>query len=468
MQTRRVIATVVALSAASAPIARAQQCPVYYLQSNPRGYAVMADTIDAGRTEAFRQGGEDGVVSVILPFSPGQSGDVVQAARPRMISLRCTDGELRAAVHEEDGSQRSLPAIPADAFARYRVRVNVTDADGPQIAFVLAPGLPPVQDTTGAVIDMFGGKVPLQPGDVSITTEVAVADSPPEASGRAELTLGGDYLFARGRVEGGPRVAFLVDAGASRTVLARPYLPEGAIVRELVGVAYGPDGPQVAGGGMGGLGGTVPTGQGLASLDALTLDDMTFRSPIVHVVDSLPDIGGRKLAGIVGNDLLRRAAAAVVRYPTPERPGWLQLGDHVDPDGAPALEAPFSIVGGLVMLEGTVGTRPLHLIFDTGARESLLSTSAAGDLGLNRGEGASDTFRGLDGAPVEAWPATLPLLEIGTGGLRDFRVFVADLPILDRLGLTGNGGLLGQNLRHHFSTIVLDWVSSTLRFYRDG
>lgn len=441
------------------------QCPLYLLERSAAGYSVSGDTLDEGRMRAFQTGAESGPVAVVLPLTPGQSGNVIQSARPQMVSVRCAGGELRGAVHAADGSQRALPAVAAHAFDRYRVRLNVTDGGGDRIAFVIEPGRPAVADSVGPVIDMFGGQVPLGPGDVAVTTEVTIAERPSGAAGVAELTLGGSHLFVSGDIAGGGAGRFLIDLGASRSVVARGILPAGTPVRPMTGTAYGPEGEQPVRGEMGGLGGEVASGQGIASLESLSLGGITFDSPVVHVVDSLPPIGGEPLAGIVGNDLLRRGAATTIVYPDVDRPGLLRVGEVVEPGGAAALEAPFTMVAGLIMLETVIEGRPIHLILDSGARESLLSAPAAAELGLVRGPEATQSFRGLDGTPIDAWPAVLPLVTIGTGSIRDFRVHVADLPVLERMGLSASGGMLGQNLRHHFSAIVLDWEGGRIGFY---
>lgn len=444
-----------------------QECPLYLLERNAAGYGVTTEVLEEGRTRAFRTGSGEGVIAVVLPLSPGQSGNVVQAARPQMISVRCDGGELRTAVHSPDGSQRALPAVEAGAFDRYRVRLNVTDAEGRKAAFVVEPGQAVVADTVGAVIDMFGGRVPLEAGDVSVTLEVAVAERQSAAPGEAQLTLAGSHLFARGRVAGGGSGRFLIDLGASRSVVSRSVLPPGTEVRPMVGTAYGPEGEESVDGAMGGLGGAVESGQGIASLESLSVDGIVFTSPTVHVVESLPPIGGEPLAGIVGNDMLRRGATTTIVYPTADRPGLLRVGDAVARDVEPALETPFSLVGGLITLRTEVDGRPIHFILDSGARQSLLSTAAAMELGLVRAAGASEMFRGLDGAPIEAWPAVLPVVATGSGCIRDLSVYVADVPVLDRMGLSASGGLLGQNLREHFAAVVVDWEKSHIRFYRD-
>jgi predicted aspartyl protease len=457
------------------PLAAAgQDCAAVVLRRAGEELAVERVRIEDGRPAVYQQANGDGFVSLLLPWSAGQSGEVVQAARPSMISARCEAGELRTAAHQPDGSQRSLPPLARGALERFDMRVSVTTAEGGRAVFLVGAGQPVVRDTAGPVLDMFGGKVPLQPGDVAITTEVrpaaagtvggSTAAGKP-VQGDAALEAGGSHLFARGWVVGGGAGEVLVDLGASRTVVSRAALPAGVEVRELQGVEYGPEGKRPVKATMGGLSGGVADFMGLADLPLLQVGSLSFVDASVSVVPTLPRIDGRDIIAVLGADLLRRGARTLVVYPHAGAAGRLVLGGDA-PAGPALAEVPFSLAGGLVMLRGLVGGETLDLVLDTGARETLLTSAAAASLGLERATGTAETFRGADGAPLEAWPAMIRRLDLGTGALQDLRVYVADVPVLEQMGLSATGGLLGQNLRHYARILEVDWVAPTVRLYR--
>jgi hypothetical protein len=337
------------------------------------------------------------------------------------------------------------------------MRVSVTPGAGRPAVFIVAPDGSVARDTIAPATDMFRGMVPLQAADVSITTEIrdAIVRS---VTGSAALRRAGPYFLASLAVRGGGTGDVIVDLGASRTLITRALLPPGIEPSALVAVEHGPEGERTRRGSLGALGGEISDIRA-ARLPALTVGGLSFVDVRVHVVDSLPLIGGVQVAGIIGTDLL--GAGPITRIRVSDSAAELSLGQAAG--AQPALVAPFSGVGGLILLMARAGDVSIPLVLDTGARSTLLSASAAQALGLDRLP-QRDTFRGLDGKPIETWAAIIPTVRLGSGRLDSLHVNVAPLPVLEAMGIA-DGGLLGQNLWERYTALEVDWIKEVVRFY---
>jgi hypothetical protein len=450
-----VLASLLLGSAAGHP-SPLQDCGFHVLGRAAGEFEIRRESLPDGSVRAYVQ--SETVLSLLLPWSVGQSGEIVQATQePVALAVRCEAGSITVTVQKKGAAPRALPVIDSGAQSRYRMRISVTPGTGHAVVFIIAPDGVITRDTIAPPADMFRGMVPLGPADVSITTETREAATA-ALTGTATLRWGGPYLLTTLEVEGGGRGDVIVDLGASRTLLTRSLLPSGVHPAPLVAVEHGPDGERTRSASMGALGGDVPD-VGVVRLPRLTIGSLSVPDARVNVVDSLPPLGGVQVAGILGMDLI--GAGAITRMTAGPTGGMLSL--VTEPLAGAELEVPFSRVGGLVALPARVGDRSVPLILDTGARSTLLSESAARSLALEPVQ-TGEVFRGLDGTPLETWAAIIPALRLGSGQLDELRVNVAPLPVLEAMGIP-EGGLLGQNLWERFSAVEIDWASETVRFY---
>ena len=437
----------------------AQSCPLYVLERSEDAFMLQRETVADGEAKVYVWSGD--FLTLILPWSPGQSGEVIQASRgPGASAVRCEAGSIRV-THQQPGVEpRTLPALQAAAVGHYRMRVSVTPDTGTPIAFIVHPNGSIARDTLAPATDMFGGRVPLQPGDVAVTTEIREAEVGAPVVGSVELRRGGPYFLATLAVAGGGEGEAILDFGASRTLLSQDMLPPGVKPMPLMAVEHGPEGARESAGSLGALSGDVGD-VAVARLPEVRMGTLSFADVRVNVVPRLPELAGLEVKGILGADILQRAAVVLLT----ERGGARLEFLAEKSDATPTLEAPFSLVGGLIVMSGTVEGRSIPLILDTGARGTLLAESLARDLDLEPLSEDGDTFRGLDGTPVETWAALIPSLGLGNGSLDSLRVNIGSLPVLERMGLSG-GGLLGQDLWERFDSLEVDWRAGVVRWFR--
>jgi predicted aspartyl protease len=200
-------------------------------------------------------------------------------------------------------------------------------------------------------------------------------------------------LFVAARVEGGARVRFLLDTGASRSALAPAFASRlGLAVR--------------AGGEVEGSAGVVQAGRAAATVEVEGLGPVRADFTVYEFGSYDPDC-----VGILGHEYLCRAPFQV-RYRDRSLVWNAQL---------PGRTQPLSIAGGIPRITVLAGGRPLDLRIDTGA-----AFPPGPDAYVNVTEDQAASL-GLTGEPVAVFTAT------GTGNA------VLRLPVHRLPGLTVGG-----------------------------
>jgi hypothetical protein len=434
-------------------------CKLFVLKASDEGVTLESVDLAEDEVKVFSTGGKERIIAPVLPVGPGKSGDLVQTAGgPRELSVQCRDGALQIRVRRPDRREQAFPAVTMDELANYDIRVNVTAADGSKIAFLIREYAHADIDD-GPVIDIFGGKIPMQPGDYAITTETDVHETVQAVAGVVPVEFAGGLFIVRGRLAGGPEGYFVVDFGAGATVFSKDFLPAGTELQALRGVEYSGEGRRTVKGIMEGAGGAVDHFLGNAEVGQFHVGPLVFSDLSVHVVDGLFTIEERPIAGIIGLDLLRRAG--VVHFGTGLTA--MTFSDRAVAAGKKIISVPFSVATDHIFIDGKIRNVPLSFIFDTGARASLLSASAAASAGLEAGKGQARQFRGLDGNPIEAHPVTAGSVTLGKQTFSEVTFHVSDLYVLNALGLQSDGGILGNDFLSRFAAVEIDFSEKVIR-----
>lgn len=464
MRTRNVVvSTLVLLLAAALPVAAHASAEIYVLRLTSQGLRLDPVAIADGQTLTFTLGLESNVVDLVLPFSPGHSGNLTQREKgPAVLRVTRTGDTLIPRLTKADGTSRNLPEVSLAALQRYAIRVNVTGAREKAV-FVIEDGA--ARRADGPVVDIFGGKIPIGPHDYAITTVVTEAAPRADVTGTAELfMLGGDlegFLVARSRLANDTQGNFIIDAGATGSVIEKPALPPGVEVRPMTAIEVSDRGTREMPGTMSGAGGEVAGLLGSVTLPELRLGRIVFRDAETAVLERLPDLGGGRISGIIGQNLLRRAEHVSITLPEgPGATGVLTLGGP--PADAPeAVELPFTEVHGHMFVSAKLGDRPLTFLLDTGARRSTVPRSCAEALGMELSDG--EGVRGLDGTAVPTKNGVAPPLGLGAAIIEGLDVVVVDLPVLVQMGLGDSAGVLGMDVLRRFAGFEIDYPAKVLR-----
>ena len=431
---------------------------VFVLRKNAAGMALERVPLTGDRPLAFDGGPDGDVIDVIFPVGPGGSGNLADCCPGRRLTARIADGKVLVAEQIPGGRGFDRPARSLADLTAFDTRVSVVGADGHGKAFIIRGYDQVAGDDAGPIVDLFAGKVPLSPGKFLITTDTWPVVAGPPVAGVIPLEFN-RYLFARGRAGAAAEGDFVVDLGASSTVMAKPFLPAGAEIVPATTVQYSAGGRELLKYEPEGATGKVQTVLGHCDLEQLTLGGLSFGTTSVDVMAELPKIGGREIAGILGLDVLRRADRLSFEFA--DHRATLRLGP-ASASTARDVGHPFALVNSHLLLR-TGSTDPsIFWIVDTGSPVTILDRPAADALRLPL-ETGGPSAGGLDGAKLAFAKTVLPSLRLSGHGLTQLPISVAALPIFDRLHVRGqNVGLLGNDILSSRGKLEIDFVSRTL------
>lgn len=438
-------------------------CTLFVLQRQNDALHISSIPLTQSETYTLSLTPNSGNLALLMPFGLGKSGEVVQRARqPESATIRCANGTLQATYHWPNDRTKALPEVAVATWATYDMRINVTAFDGRQQAFWIRAGQE-VAHADGPILDMFGGQIPLQTGDYAITTEVTPHAQLALLSGSAPLVFDGAHFFVEVVQPGQAPQTWIVDLGATGSVVAASALPEGATVRRLEQVEHSASGSETTEGTLEGFGGTIEGFLGRSILPRIQIGSVQVEDLAVGVLDALPNIGKRNPVGILGLDVLRRADVLVFDRSTPNASitwGWQsQVTD-------PALEAPFSLAYGHVFAAGSINDQPATILLDTGARLSFIAPALMKTAQLTSDPTQTHTVSGLDGAryTVEAVPDVR--LRLGTSASVSASFYTGPVPVLAGIGLEDDGVLLGNDWLGTFKQLEFDFSARRLRLSR--
>jgi len=445
------VAIVVALGAAGLQTPAAD-CPAFLLKRGPEALTVERVIVPDGETRVWEAGPESGLIDVILPVGPGGSGSDARAGSVHIV--RCADGAIERRVRHAKG-ETAFPSRSLDELRRYDIRVSATGPDGTGAAFRIA-GYETAERDRGPVQNPFAGvPLPLGDHDYIVFTDTQAREVGQPASGWTPVELAG-HPFALGRGPDGKEGWFLVDIGAAQTPIEESGM-----------IQYSSAGRRVLDYAPGGATGTVKGVLGHAPLPSLQFGEIRFTDVNAAVMEEIPDLFDRPVVGILGMDLMRRAARLTLEFPDGGKgAGRLGLEAESETPGK-ASELPFSIVRSHLVVTARVNGTPVHFILDSGAPAPFLDPEAARQAGVEVSSSESGKAGGLDGGKVDLGEGTIRRLELGDEVITDLVAKVAPLSVFNSLQSDGQGiGLLGNSFFGRFERVEIDFRRSRVRFVR--
>ena len=406
------------------------------------------------------------LVTCVLPFGLGQSGDLVpKARRPARLVARVAGGNLLVEITGGDGRVRGLPPVAAAELADLDLRVNVTGAGGRQRAF-LVRGNAAAEAATGPVLDMFGGKIPLAPGDWSLTTETSRRARAASLRGAVPCRWHDGLVFVDVTGPGGKTGRFVVDTAAGTSVVARAFLGPGAAIAPIEGVEHSAAGARVVPGVMEGAGGGVASLLGATVIDGLAMGALRVDGVHANVLAELPALGGAPVDGILGLDVLSRCGLLRLERGAGDQ-GTLTFDPEAAPAGAADVTCAFTVVARHIVLPASLNGTSASLVLDTGARGSLLPPGLATRAKLPPAPGVPPReFHGLDGRPLPARPVSVASLRLGGMEAGPAIFYAGEVAALAALGLDADSGLLGNDVLGAWRRLEVDFAAGRIRLAR--
>jgi len=434
---------------------------VFVLEKKDGAIALEKVPVPAGETVVLPAGPGAGVIGLVFPPGPGVSGSIEQVREGRAIVLRNLGDRLRCEVRSDGRAASGFPDRPIEDLARYDTRVSATGGDGARAVF-LVRGYATATPEPGPVQNLFAGMpVPLGPQDFVVTTDTSARPSGPRITGEAALDLHG-HPFVRVRGPAGREGWFILDTGAAETLVARSFLPDSARITETAMVEYSAAGKRLLDYAPSGATGPVTGVLGHVTLDRLQAGTLGFEGVEAAVVDAIPDLFDRPVSGVLGIDLLRRAASVTLEYPPGAAgAGRLRLGPP--PGEAPGdVRAPFSLVSTHPVVPARFNGVEAFMILDTGAPGAVLDSAAAAAAGL--AAVPAKAMRGLDGGGVESAQGTLDSLAVGAAAWSDVPCRIGPLHAFRTLRDDRPLGLLGNEVIARAGRLVIDFDRRVVTF----
>jgi hypothetical protein len=447
-----------------APVS-ASEAVLFVLKETESGFALKEVPIEDGEVKVFQIGRGHQTIDVILPVSPGQSGNVVQRSRSaHTVRVRRDGRELHTTVHREGGETRDYPTVSLTDLASYDIRVNVTGAGGGKTVFMIHRWEMATRDE-GPVIDMFGGAIPLEPGDISVTVQTSHSEQKPRIEGTAPLDFSDGLLFTTGSIPPGVDGEFIVDFGATGSVIVRWFLPKSTEIREQKAVEYSDRGIRELDASLRAAGGEVEDYLGIATLEELHVGEITFPDADFNVIGEMPEFEGRMIVGVIGANLLHRAEVVSLGYKKDAGAGpVLRLSSESRHEGEDRIvELPINLAQRHIFLSGSVDGAPVSFLFDTGARRSIVTTEVVRKANLTMLMGPRLMVKGLDANVIPVGVIRPLTVTLGDTDFTEIPLAVADLPVLEALGLRESGGLLGNDILRRYREVEVDLADRVIR-----
>lgn len=448
---------------AAPPGAADGACGVYLLERDGNRVALRRVPVPEGETVVIPAGPGTGVIGPVFPPGPGVSSGLEQAREDLLIVLRCVGDRVRCEVRSGGRVVSGYPERSMTDLSGNDIRVSVVGGDGRRWTFLIR-GYREVVDDGGPVQNLFAGApIPLGPGDHVVTTDTYPRDVGAAVRGEAPVDLAG-HAFVRVTGPGGNEGWFVLDTGAAETVVSKSFLADTARIEAAAAVEYSAAGRRLLDYAPPGATGPVLGVLGHARLSELRAGGLVFEDVVAAVLPRFPDFFGRPVEGIIGLDLLRRAASVTLEYPEGSTGrGTLRLGPAGPLREADAT-ARFALVSGHPVFPARIGDVEVFMILDTGAPGAVLDSAAAVAAGLASQDGSP--LVGLGGQGIRGATATIGALTVGGRTVSRLPCRVGALDAFRTLREGQHLGLFGNALVARFERLELDFGSSTVRFSR--
>lgn len=449
---------------ATGAYAQNKTCSCFLLMEKNKNLSVEKVTIDNNNVQVLN---DPAIVGPVFSLGEGLNGDMVQAdRRGGMIIAQCKDNLLKLKFRSKSGDEKPLPDMNLAELKQMNIRLNVVSGDGGKRAFMIER-YEKITDDNGPVIDMFGGRVPVKPGDFLITTETRKPAKSATITGKASYKMKNGWVIVPVTIGGGVPRDFVVDLAATSTVIDQQALPPATEIHKVEMTEYTANGANTKKASMQGATGNVQQDVflGKATLTNTRIGNVKTGEINASVLRAFPArLREAGIAGIIGTDVLMRSESLSLEALN-RGAGQISFDNTVV--NGPRIAVPFTIAGGLLFVEGKLNGTPIRFVLDTGARETILSKAFAQEnkLDLEVIPG-NKTISGIDGQPSKVDVVKLSSFAIGGHSFDMGSVVLADIAALQAFGLDRGSALLGMDFFKKFRSVSLNFSKREINFVK--
>ncbi len=274
--------------------------------------------------------------------------------------------------------------------------------------------------------------------------------------GEMKLMYDKGYLFAESTMPDGDKAWFAVDLAVASTSVSKAWLGDRAQIRKQQGRLDTEEGRTYFA-----LGGTGFSGDvsGKATLPGMEVGGLNFPQASVTVLEETPVVADRKLAGIIGTDLLRRAEIAVFYYGASPR---LLLKSKGRP-AAGAVELPMKLVNGYVVVQATMNGTNVDVLLDNGSPESWFPVKTLRIIGASAIPNSTRDIMTLDGLPLKARGSDVKNISFAGKTFKDQNFGIAELGVFSQIPGNLVPVLLGNSFFSSLDHVEINFAENVVR-----
>jgi|GEM_PF-5023114 len=438
--------------------------PLFFLKEKGTEIVFEKTIIPGNQTIEFT---DPEIITFILPLSKGKAASLTRVSdRKGTIIAANRENSLTISIRSVDGKEKIFPSVSYEELKRFRIRVNIVSGKVEKQAY-LVERYDIITPDTGPVIDLFGGMIPMQPGDYSITLETSVLEQSIFINGSVQFTKAENWMVVEATLPDGKKGKFILDTGASGgLVIKHSALPDHTEITELKAEAHSFEGISVSEGKMEGATGNVSDENfmGVANLSTFQLGDMLFQNVEMSVMKTFPDFLDKlDIIGIIGQDILKMGKKIQIEHPN-ENSGMIRFISE-DRNKQESYDHSISLfpAAGLLFTKGEIQGVPVNFLLDTGAGRSIMSSGFAEKNNIKFTINGTTGTSGISGKEVKANEINLPQISIGPNEFNDCHFLLSPgLEITKSMGLESSGVILGMSFLNRFSLIEIDFIKSEL------
>ncbi len=199
---------------------------------------------------------------------------------------------------------------------------------------------------------------------------------------------------------------------------------------------------------------------GKAKLGSMKVGGLEFTDASVVVLDDMPAIAGKPIAGVFGTDMLRRAEIALFTFGDSPR---LMLKSRARKNVTGAVDCPMNLVKGYVMAAGTMNGQKADFLFDTGSPASYIPVKTVRATGAAAVPGSTQNITTLDGKSVTVRQAENAAVTIGEAEFEDVPLHIGELPVFSTLPDSSVPVLLGNDFFTRMQSVQFNFPDNTVR-----
>lgn len=438
---------------------------IFLLTYKDHQFSVERAEIPAGQAMVMQSNPEDGIIDVILPVGPGGSGSVARLGDGRSLIVSCQGDSITYRVRQSSGKESVFPTRALPELEKYDTRLSVSNGSGNAANFVIEGYERVVIDSVGPTIDLFAGMIPLAPGDFVLYTDTHRKRFRPQVTGTFSIRYE-RYIYVDVSGPGGHDGLFILDIGAANSIVEKSFVSPDQEIAESHMMEYSSAGARKLKYEPVGGTGAVTNIVGSTTLDYMRIGEITFRNVEVDVIEELPRIGGQRVDGIIGIDVLASAPFLTLKYNRSAESGPSVNLSTSRVAEEEAIELPYTTVNGLLYVNASTNNTVVHFLLDSGAPNSFLSPEALELTNTNSIFDSSFAYSGGGGQVAQGKMGLLDELTVGDEVFSDHLFAVGEIQPLKRIRRGEAAGLLGNSFFEMFSLTEIDFDQRVVRFVK--